>query len=99
MFSHPNSRRIAVPATLLLATLAVTACSTHACRCYLLERWGNVPIEETLIDINTPCFDLGYDTPHPFDSSFRYCTDADAPLMDTMDIVRMFWGEKNSPIP
>ena len=78
---------------ILFITLMTTACNTHSCRCYLLEHWGNVPIEETLIDRDTPCSKLGYDTPHPFDSSFRYCTDIDEPILDTMVIVRMFWGK------
>ncbi len=90
-------RRItSIPTGIALAWLLVlltAACHTHTCRCYLLERWGNVPIEETVIDKGTPCSELGYDTPHPFDSSFRYCTDADEPLLDTMVVVRMFWGK------
>ena len=79
-----------IPLALLLL---LTSCSTKPCRCYLLTRWGSVPVTETYIDRDTPCSELGYSRLNPDDSSFRYCTEIDAPLLDTMDIVRMFWGE------
>jgi hypothetical protein len=76
----------------IAATLLFASCSTKPCRCYLLERWGNVPVSETYIDRDTPCSELGYSRLNPDDSSYRLCTEIDAPLIDTMDIVRMFWG-------
>ena len=45
-------------------------------------------------DIGPACRELGYSRLNPDDSSFRYCTEIDVPEMDTMDIVRMFWGQK-----
>ncbi len=79
---------------IIFAALLLASCSTKPCRCYLLDRWGAVPVSETYIDHDTPCSELGYSRPNPDDSSFRYCTEIDAPLIDTMDIVRMFWGNK-----
>ena len=76
-----------IASTLLL----LSACSTKPCRCYLLTKWGNVPVTETYIDKNTPCSELGYSKMNPDDSSYRYCTETEDPEMDTMDIVRMFW--------
>ena len=87
---HNILRPLTASAALLFG---VAGCQTHDCRCYLLERWGNVRVQHTLIDQQTPCADLGWDFPHPNDSSFRFCTDWDAPEMDTMDVVRMFWGQ------
>lgn len=87
-FKIHNSKFIIVSALLL------ASCSTKPCRCYLLERWGNVNVSETYIDPTTPCSELGYSHPSPDDSSFRYCTEIDEPEMDTMDVVRMFWGHK-----
>lgn len=78
--------------TILAAILLLASCTTKSCRCYKLEQWGNVRVSETYIDENTPCSDLGYDYPNPDDSSFRYCVDIDYPEIDTMDVVRMFWG-------
>ena len=88
-FKIHNSRFIFLAALLLLSS-----CSTKPCRCYLLTRWGSVPVSETVIDRNTPCSELGYSTLNPDDSSFRYCTEIDEPEVDTMVVVRMFWGEK-----
>ena len=73
--------------------LLLAGCTSKSCRCYLLDRWGAVPITETYIDEGTPCAELGYDHPNPDDSSFRLCTEWDDPMIDTMDVVRMFWGE------
>lgn len=80
----------------ILLLLLVTSCSTKPCRCYLLERWGSVPVTKTYIDKNTLCSELGYSQLNPDDSSFRYCTEIDDPEMDTMDIVRMFWGKSEN---
>ncbi len=73
--------------------MALAACNSKSCRCYLLTRWGNVVVEETYIDQNTACAELGYSTMNAYDSSYRYCTDIDTPPIDTMDIVRRFWGK------
>ncbi|MBP5516870.1 MAG: hypothetical protein J6X86_07980 [Bacteroidales bacterium] len=81
-------RRLIIAITLL----SLVGCEAKECRCYLLERWGNVRVSKTYIDNNKSCDQLGYDTPHPVDSSFRYCTDYDAPEIDTMEVVWMFWG-------
>lgn len=85
-----TQRRPIVLAT--IATLLLASCSTKSCRCYLLTRWGSVPISETYIDKSTPCSELGYNNLNPDDSSYRYCTEWDDPEIDTMDVVRMFWG-------
>lgn len=86
-------KRTVVLASLTSAMLLIAACNPKECRCYKLERWGNVRITSTYIDNHKSCADLGYDYPNPDDSSFRFCTDIDAPLLDTMDIVRMFWKQ------
>ena len=78
----------------IVALLLLTSCSTKPCRCYLLERWGSVRISETYTDPSTPCSELGYDRLNPDDSSYRYCTDIDAPELGRMDIVNMFWNKK-----
>lgn len=82
------------PLACATAALLFASCSTKPCRCYLLTRWGSVPVSETYIDRNTPCSELGYSRLNPDDSSFRFCTEIDEPERDTMDIVRMFWGQK-----
>ena len=89
MKSRTHKTKLTIVATLLLAS-----CSTKPCRCYLLTRWGNVRVSETYTEPATPCSELGYSRLNPDDSSFRYCTEIDVPEMDTMDIVRMFWGQK-----
>ena len=81
---------------IITAALLLSSCSTKPCRCYLLTRWGSVPVTETYIDHDTPCRELGYSQLNPDDSSYRYCTEIDDPAMDTMDVVRMFWGKKQA---
>ena len=75
------------------ALLLLTGCKTKSCRCYLLEKWGNVVVSETYIDPGTDCSELGYSTQNRYDLSYRYCTDFDDPEIDTMEIVRRFWGK------
>lgn len=79
--------------TIIVAAVALLfgGCSTKACRCYLLEKWGNVVIEEVYTDGERDCGELGYSVMNPNDSSYRHCTETDVELMDTMDIVHMFW--------
>ena len=93
MYFKPHNTRFKVTAATALLLL-LTSCSTKPCRCYLLTRWGSVRVSETYIDRDTPCSELGYDRPSPDDSSFRYCTEIEIAEMDTMDIVRMFWGKQ-----
>lgn len=80
-----------VAAAVCLGAMALSACTTKSCRCYLLERWGNVFIGETYTTPGTECSELGYSTMNPEDSTYRYCTDMDEALYDTIEIVRMFW--------
>ena len=63
----------------------------RTCRCYLLEQWGSMRISEVTIDDRTSCSQLGYSQINPFDSSYRYCCDPDLPLLDTIELVIMFW--------
>lgn len=88
--SNVTKKKHFAVAALLLAT---AACSTKPCRCYLLESCGSVRVTQTHIDEGTPCRELGYDKPHPRDSSLRYCTDWDTSEIDYHDIINMFWGE------
>ncbi len=75
-----------------MATAALlVSCKTKTCRCYLLERWGSVRITEVYVKESRTCSDLGYDQMHSEDSTYRYCCDPDLPILDTIDIVRMFW--------
>lgn len=75
----------------LLLILTLTSCQTKTCRCYLLEQWGSMRISEVTIDDRTSCSQLGYSQINPFDSSYRYCCDPDLPLLDTIELVIMFW--------
>ncbi|MBP5548792.1 MAG: hypothetical protein J6X58_07895 [Bacteroidales bacterium] len=91
-FKIQNSKFIITAA--IAGLLLLSSCSTKPCRCYLLEKWGSVRVSETYIDPSTPCGELGYSNINPDDSSYRYCTEWDDPEIDTMDVVRMFWGKK-----
>ncbi len=88
-----NRRRMAAGALIGLFALALAGCSTKECRCYVVERWGNVVIKTTYTTPSTACSRLGYDTPHPVDSSFRLCTEIDEPEWDYGELVHYLWGE------
>lgn len=75
---------------ILISIATLAACSTKPCRCYLLESYGSVRVNKTYIDEETPCRELGYTTPNPDDSSFRYCTDWDTAEMSHYAILDMF---------
>jgi hypothetical protein len=71
---------------LLFAAFCSSSCSTKPCRCYLLEKWGSVVVSTSYIDKETPCSELGYHRPNPEDSTYRHCTEIDAPEIDPSNI-------------
>lgn len=86
-------QRLCTALLLLTAAVTATGCQTKTCRCYLLERWGSVRISEVYIDDAKTCGELGHEQMNLDDSTYRYCCDPDLPILDTIEIVRMFWDK------
>ena len=77
---------------LAMTALLASGCSTKPCHCYVLERWGSVFESITYVSERHRCSELGYNTVHPLDSTFRLCTEIEEPDLDSYTIVDTFWN-------